>query len=75
MFWIVDSIIMRSNEDMEYKKSDEKKRQSNNVLPVKFRRKHQNVYLPLSNGDLAEVDEEAMGSCTPSGGSMENLTI
>ncbi|XP_003384959.1 PREDICTED: store-operated calcium entry regulator STIMATE-like isoform X2 [Amphimedon queenslandica] len=72
MFWIVDSIIMRSNDDVIlYKKNDEKHRHSKE--PVKFRRKHQNVYLPLSNGDTQEFDEEGMDS-TPTG-SMENLTV
>ena len=74
MFWIVDSIIMRSNDDIVlYKKNDEKKKHGHNKEPVKFRRKQQNVYLPLSNGDTLEFDEEGMDS-TPIG-SMENLTV
>lgn len=63
---------MRSNDDiLLYKKNDEKHGHSKE--PVKFRRKQQNVYLPLSNGETQEFDEEGMDS-TPTG-SMENLTV
>lgn len=57
MFWILDSIIMRSSNSS---KSNSCIRRQNPV--VTFKRKRQMIYLPLSNGDIPDIEEEDVPS-------------
>lgn len=64
MFWIVDNIIMKSNNKIPTERND-------SSSPMKFRRKHQNIYLPVSNGDTQDLDEPV----DITSDSAENLTV
>ena len=61
MFWIVDSIIMRSNQLTRGAKT-----QRQNSPPVTFRKKRQTLYLPLSNGDVPELEGDDEETIIPS---------
>lgn len=61
MFWIVDSIIMRSNQLTRGAKT-----QRQNSPAVTFRKKRQTLYLPLSNGDVPELEGDDEETIIPS---------
>lgn len=61
MFWIVDSIIMRSNELTKRANN-----QQQNYPAVTFRKKRQTIYLPLSNGDIPELEGDDEETIIPS---------
>lgn len=61
MFWIVDSIIMRSNQLTKGAKN-----QRQNSPAVTFRKKRQTIYLPLSNGDVPELEGDDEETIIPS---------